>query len=109
VYTQVLGTKDKKSESVETVKQRTLSEILQKNSIQKVAYCSIDVEGMEHKVIDGIDFEKYDIRSFTIENNESTFGSENIRKTLEGKGYEFASRIGHLDDLFVKKSLINKL
>jgi len=91
------------------VKSTTVDKILSDRGISQVLFASIDVEGAEMDVLKGIDFEKVQISAILIENNSiSQYGSNEIRDYLEGKGYIFYSRIGFLDDVFVKVDSINK-
>lgn len=87
----------------------TLESILVAHQILNIALVSIDVEGAELGVLEGINFEHVSIKCFIIENNtKNLFGSDDIRVFLKSKGYVFYSRIGYLDDVFLHKSMINK-
>ena len=52
------------------IKCSTLNSILKQNNIDSFDYLNIDVEGSEMEVIKGIDFDKFNPRLITIENND---------------------------------------
>lgn len=88
----------------------TLASILAAQQVSSVIVLSIDVEGAEMGVLQGIDFEQVEIQCLIIENNtDGLFGTEEIRLYLVNKGYVFFARIGFLDDVFIHHSLANKL
>lgn len=88
----------------------TLQSILDSHKITNVTVISIDVEGAELDVLEGINFERVSIQCFIIENNtKNLFGTDDIRIFLKSKGYVFYSRIGFLDDVFLQNSLIEKI
>ena len=60
--------KGKEAESQDiTVKVTTFDKIAKERDLTHVDYCSIDVEGSEIKVLQGIDFDYTDIRAISIE------------------------------------------
>lgn len=75
-----------------------LQTILDKYNISEVDYCSIDTEGSEFKIIQSIDFDKVDIKVFSIENN---YGDDTIKNYLESKGYNLHCKL-QWDDIFIK-------
>lgn len=75
-----------------------LQTILDKNNIIDIDYCSVDTEGSEFNVIKSIDFNKTNIKIFSIENN---YGDDTIKKFLEEKGYILYKKI-QWDDIFIK-------
>ena len=78
----------------------TLSEILILNHIDTVDYLSIDTEGSELQILQGIDFEKFNIKVIDVENNyPDTF--EAIDSLLISKNYKKLIHIGG-DDIYVK-------
>lgn len=88
----------------------TLASVLNSHKIEKVTLISIDVEGAELNVLEGIDFDRVLIKCFIIENNTiNLFGSEEIRLFLKLKGYIFFSRIGFYDDVFLHKSVVEEI
>lgn len=87
------------------VKQRKLSNILKENDIKHVDMVSIDVEGYEMNVLQGINFEEVDITCFCIENNRDGAVMPNIdlRRFMIKKGYRLIARLS-LDDVFIKEN-----
>lgn len=75
-----------------------LQTILDNHQIFEVDYCSIDTEGSEFNIIKSIDFDKTNIKVFSIENN---YGNEDIKNYLETKGYILYTKI-QWDDIFIK-------
>lgn len=55
-----------------TKKAYTLSEILEKHNLFHVDYLSVDTEGSEYEILQGIDFSKFSIGAITVENNYQT-------------------------------------
>jgi FkbM family methyltransferase len=88
----------------------TLTSVLNTYKIKEVTLISIDVEGAELNILEGIDFDRVLIKCFVIENNTfNLFGSEQIRLFMKLKGYIFFSRIGFYDDVFIHNSLVKKI
>jgi FkbM family methyltransferase len=75
-----------------------LQSILDEHNIIDVDYCSIDTEGSEFNIVKSIDFEKTNIKIFSIENN---YGDTEIKDFLESKGYTLYKKI-QWDDIFIK-------
>ncbi len=110
MFSSITG-KNKKIGNVQCTKRKvscvTLESILKERNIVDIAIISIDVEGAELDVLEGINFEQLQIKCFIIENNTNNiYGSDDIRWFLKSKGYVFSSRIGFLDDVFIHKSVI---
>jgi FkbM family methyltransferase len=85
----------------------TLASVLENYNVTNILFVSIDVEGFELDVLEGIDFEHVSIKCFVIENNtDNLLGAEEIRIFLKSKGYVYISRIGFLDDIFLHNSLL---
>jgi FkbM family methyltransferase len=76
-----------------------LQTILDNLNIKDVDYCSIDTEGSEFNIIKSIDFDKANIKIFSIENN---YGDTQIQNYLESKGYILYKKI-QWDDIFIKQ------
>jgi FkbM family methyltransferase len=81
---------------VESVK---IADIINKEGIQHIDFCSIDTEGHELEVLKSIDFEKTIIEVFAVENE-----SKEVRKLLRSKGYKLAKRIGRGDEFYLRKN-----
>jgi len=59
------------------------------------------IAGAELAILDSIDFTKYDIGAFVIENNQM---SPEFCVYLEKRGYECLGRYHLLDEIFVKRT-----
>lgn len=82
------------------VKQRKLSDVLNERGIHNIDYMSLDVEGAEFDILEGINWEKDIIKVISVE-NEDGFNMENkIRDYLYSKGYIYWARIEQ-DDIFI--------
>lgn len=80
---------------------RRLQSILDEYNILEIDYCSIDTEGSEFNIVKSIDFQKTDIRIFSIENN---FQTTDIKDYLYQFGYELHCKL-QWDDIFIKSSI----
>ena len=80
----------------------TFGKIAAERSLRYVDYCSVDVEGTELKVLNGIDFDYTEIQVISVENPPPL--SENfdrIRSFMSDRNYRLAATFGP-DDIFVK-------
>jgi len=68
----------------------------------EIDFLSIDTEGNELKILQTIDFDKYQIKVITVENNEYDNRFINF---LTSKGFTFVKRLG-CDELYTNKNLI---
>jgi len=86
--------------SVEEIEINTviLNEILDANNIVNVDYISLDTEGNEFKIIKTIDFDKFNIKVITIENNYNDTAQTNY---IISKGYYMMGKL-EADEVFVK-------
>jgi FkbM family methyltransferase len=75
-----------------------LQTILDDLKVVDVDYCSIDTEGSEFNIVKSIDFDKTNIKIFSIENN---YGDNQIKEYLESKGYTLYKKL-QWDDIFIK-------
>jgi len=64
----------------------------------KIDFLSLDTEGNELKILQNIDFNKFDINVITVENNEYDMKFANF---LIPKGYKFITRLG-CDEVYKK-------
>lgn len=64
-----------------------------------IDYVSIDTEGNEFSIVKSIDFEKYNINVFSIENNYNNY---ELIEFMINNGYDYISDINP-DNIFVKK------
>ena len=96
--------KGKEAESqVITVKVTTFDKIAKERDLTHVDYCSIDVEGSEIKVLQGIDFDYTDIRAISIENpSPQPDNFKLVRDFMSDRGYQLVGSLG-VDDIFTKR------
>ena len=66
-----------------------------------IDYLSIDTEGSELAILEGIDWSRYRFRCITVEHN-FTEQRQGIRKLLEAQGYRHREQ--QWDDWFWKES-----
>lgn len=85
-----------------TVPVMTFEKLARERDLKKVDYFSIDVEGAEIKLLQGIDFDFTDIRVMSIENPPDRKDNfEGIRKIMSDRNYRFVGSFG-VDDIFAK-------
>lgn len=75
---------------------RRFSDIIDKKDID---YVSIDVEGSELKILKSIDFNKHNIKCFSVEN---AYNSDELNMFLVNMGYTIINSMG-CDVFFIKK------
>lgn len=80
------------------IKTRTLNHILSEAKIDHIDAISIDTEGHELKVLNGLDFDKYAPKVCCIEN---FFSERWLIDYMGHKGYRYINRL-HVDDFFIK-------
>ena len=68
-----------------------LNELLEDYGIHHVDYLSIDVEGLEYKILEGLDFSRVHVSVIGVENN---FRDWRTPALLEKKGFAFHSIVG---------------
>ena len=74
------------------VKLKTFDQVFENiNYSDKINFFSLDVEGSEIKVLNGINFDKYDIEYLLIE----TDNFKNLKNFLDKKNYEFLKRLSN--------------
>ena len=81
---------------------RRLTTILNERGIKHIDFASLDVEGAEIEVLNGIDFSKIQIDCFTIENNKGWQKEECIRKFMINAGYKLKAKLW-IDEIWIKK------
>lgn len=100
-----------KGKKVIKVKCYDVNQVLSSNNIKVIDYCSIDTEGGEFDIIKSINFDKFDIRLITIENNYPIknkfkrkwmdFRKKTVRGYLQSKGYKKIAEVS-CDEVFAK-------
>lgn len=74
-----------------------INRLLETYELYKIDYCSIDTEGAEVAIVKSLDFGRFDIAAFSIENNDET---GELRSYLSSFGY--ARYTLGSDDLYIK-------
>ena len=83
------------------VKTKTLTKIMDENKAPKfVDYLSIDTEGSELKILEGIDFNKYSFGYINIEHNYKEPRRKNMKKILLKNGYKYIGG-NRFDDIYI--------
>lgn len=72
-----------------------------------IEYMSLDTEGSELKILEGLDFDKYIIGYIDVEHNFVEPKRTNIKNLLMSKGYEYL-RENKWDDIYVHNSILIK-
>ena len=80
----------------------TFSEIVKNN--QQIDYLSIDIEGGELDLLNSIDFEFYNIKLLSVENN--TPKKIDYRELLKKKNFELYDYVG-ADEIYFNKTYFN--
>lgn len=75
-----------------------LNDVLEQYNMYDIDYLSIDTEGNELKILKTIDFDKFNIKIMTIENN---YNDPVQTSFITSKGYKLFGRL-EADEIFVK-------
>lgn len=67
-------------------------------NVNDIDILSLDTEGNELKILQSIDFNKFNIKTITVENNDYDLKFSNFLTTI---GYTFVTRLG-CDEIYVK-------
>jgi FkbM family methyltransferase len=97
IYKHIISDPNSRGQVIQS-KVARLSSILDAEGVTNIDYCSIDVEGAEMNILSDIDYEKYNIYIFSVENNCDNL---EIRRFLVSKGYEFVTAIS-ADEIYRK-------
>lgn len=90
-------TKNKKKNKNIIVKCSNLTDLLKKNKIKKtIDLFTLDVEGYESDVLNGINFRRYKFKYFLIETKKFF----KIKRYLNLRGYQFIKKLSRHDYLF---------
>lgn len=76
-----------------------LSVLLYKYGLYDIDYCSIDTEGSEFSILNDLDFERFHVNIFTIENN---YGDPRIAELMGAKGYDLVTWLEQ-DAIFIRR------
>ncbi len=94
---------ERHAETVVTVPSMRLDTLLRAHGLDRIDYCSIDVEGAERAVLGSIDFEAVDIAVLSIENNRSGPEPASYEDIMAPAGYRQAGVVG-MDEIWVKRA-----
>lgn len=78
---------------------RTIQSIIDEEQISKIDFWSLDVEGYEIKVLDGMDFSKIRPKYILIE--VSDFRREHMRNYMAAREYAVVEQMNNNNDLFM--------
>jgi FkbM family methyltransferase len=79
----------------------TLTKLLDKHQITKIDFFSLDVEGYEMSVLNGLDFSIYRPKYILVETANRVEYQREMKKYMESKNYSFIKQLSGNDDLFV--------
>lgn len=85
--------------TVLSVPTRRIMDLLREHGLTRIDYLSIDTEGADFDILQGIDFAKCDITALSIENSG---WEERIATYMDGKGYRLAAVLG-ADEIYVRR------
>ena len=96
----------KYSPSANKLKSISLNNLIKKYQLGKnIDYISIDTEGNELDIIKNFNFNKYNVKIFTIEHNFKKKMRKNIYKILKRNNYQRIFKyISYMDDWYIKKN-----
>ena len=94
------------SPSAKKLKSISLNNLIKKYQLGKnIDYISIDTEGNELDIIKNFNFNKYNVKIFTIEHNFKKKIRERIYKILKKNNYQRVFKyISYMDDWYIKKN-----
>jgi hypothetical protein len=92
--------------SAKKLKSLSLNNLIKKYQLTKnIDYISIDTEGNELDIIKNFNFNKYNVKIFTIEHNFQKNIRENIYKILKKNNYQRVFKyISYMDDWYIKRN-----
>ena len=82
----------------------SLNTIMKAINVNKVDYFSLDVEGGELEVLKGIDFNKIQINTLSVEHNNYKEARYSINQYLKANNYKLTKDVGDGDSYFIKKN-----
>lgn len=90
----ILNNRESKTRSI-NIKTITFDQVVPKNT--KIDYLSIDIEGGEMALVNSINYNDYDIKVITVENNVPE--TQNFKNFFESKNFLYFDRVGQ-DEIF---------
>lgn len=94
--------KNERKEQYELVKVPaiTLTKLLEKHKVKKIDFLSLDVEGYEISVLNGIDFDRFSPTYCLVETTTDQKRIDNITEYMHQKNYEVIERMSGNDFLY---------
>ena len=84
-----------------TFKTKTLTKVLDENNApSNIDYLSLDTEGSELKILNGLDFDKYKFNYINVEHNNKEPRRKEMKKLLLSKGYKYLGE-NKWDDIYI--------
>lgn len=83
----------------------TIEKLIQKHRISKIDFFSLDVEGYELSVLNGLDFNNIRPKYFLIETSNNSKYQKLIGNYMKEKNYNFVKRLTGNDDLFIDNTI----
>ena len=90
----ILNNRESKTRSI-NMKTITFDQVVPKNTV--IDYLSIDIEGGEMALVNSINYNDYDIKVITVENNVPE--TQNFKNFFESKNFLYFDRVGQ-DEIF---------
>lgn len=87
------------AETLHTLDQVLLGDLLDANALYQVDFVSLDIEGGEMGILNSFDFARFDVDVWSIENNAQSSELPNFMRT---RGYDLIEFAG-VDDIFKKR------
>jgi FkbM family methyltransferase len=87
------------SYEIVNIPSRTLSTLFEENNLFEIDFLSIDVEGSEKEVLEGIDFNKYKIKCILVEKNYPDKFDDIVKLLIANRYIHFASL--DIDEVFI--------
>ncbi len=85
----------------------TLDTLLKKHNLTKIDFFTLDVEGYEHEVLDGVDFEYTEFGLIIIETHDYSWNNKNDDFTyLEKFNYRFVGKLSENHQIWINSKLI---
>jgi len=80
---------DALSDEIIEVDTDTLSNVLERHKLYNIDFATIDTEGGEYEILQGIDFDRFNIKVILVENNYSNDNNSSVRDLLFNSGYRY--------------------
>lgn len=91
------------------VPQRRLDDVVEAAGAHHIDFLSLDVEGFESSVLEGLDLSRVSVDVICVENDRPAWGAHPIREKLQSMGFVFWARARPYDDIFVSSKVAQRL